>query len=164
MASVVAEIEELYSADVPVLDSIEGLFPDDLQELGPYEEELRSIMLPESPLPEDIRRAIAAMDKLYSKILPLYIRAKIAYENVSDLLDEVVTSNKVGRNAEARKAAGYAKAQSFDMNGTKIDLFEARRRARARYLYLSDILKAIEAKHDRIVALEGAFKIEANLA
>jgi len=140
-------------------------FVESVVEFGPFEEELYSIYIPNPPLPDQIRDVIVRLDVLYAKVLKEYIRAKIVYENIEDMADEIIKSSKTqGSNSEARAAKAYEAARTAELGSLgQVNLLELRRCARARYLYLQDILKAIDKKHERLITIEGAYGIEAKL-
>lgn len=150
------------SADTAVLNAVQKLLtiPDDYNEM---EAELNKISVPQDPLPVHISQALVQLDVLHQKTYPYAVRAKVAYDNASSLLDEVMMSKGKGTNPTAMKADAARQAQNYLLDDIAVNLFELERATRTRHRYYDGLMQAIAQKHSRLITLIGAHNLEIKL-
>lgn len=128
-----------------------------------FEESLCDIVVPPDPYPAHISQAIIKLDHLHQQVYPLAIRAKAAYDNVSEILEEVMMSSGRGSNPTAMKADAARQAQTYDYQGMTVNLFELERAAKLRFTFYDGLMQAINQKHSRLITLLGTHNLEAKL-
>lgn len=132
-------------------------------EYAALEEALRDIIVPPDPFPAHISQAIIQLDHLHQQVYPLAVRAKAAYDNASEILEEVMMSRGKGSNPTAMKADAARQAQAYDYQGMTVNLFELERVAKSRFTFFDGLMQAINQKHSRLITLLGAHNLEAKL-
>jgi len=129
-----------------------------------FEAELAQIAVPQDPTPTQISTALVQLDTLFQKVYPYAVRARVAYDNVSSMLDEVMMSAGKGTNPTAMKADAAQQAQHYRFNdGDVISLFELQRLAKSRHVFYDGLMQAIAQKHSRLITLIGARNLETKL-
>lgn len=127
-------------------------------------DKILSFVLPEEIQTHQIKALTSKLNRLYDEILMDFINSKTQYENVDDLMDEVVKRNQRGSNTEDRRKNGYdAAAEYISSKGEAMNLFELRREYRARYNFCKMIVDAIESKKSSLITDAGIIKVEASL-
>lgn len=134
-----------------------------------YINRVKSIHLPSDPTPTDIKNIESMLDDVLQDARFDYARVRSAFENIQDTINSTkkhlfLQKYDDGRNNDERDALIQQAIENIDNgDGTSTNLVDMMKEARRRKLFMEEVIRILDTKHDRLITLGNLLKTESRV-